>query len=191
MAAEATKQEAARRDAQLITAKQAAEEAQRRADVARQQAEAERKRAAAEPRRLGDEQRKREEAVRQAAARAQQQTGTVAAPPGAAGSIDGVYAGSVCYGPSPDDPARCYRAQATVRDGKIVGQWTGRDPGVTVKLAGEVSATGAVRIEMYAERADGNRVSRANLSGTVESGRLDARGSFLNGRIVSLNWRRS
>lgn len=190
LVAEAAKQEAARRDAELIATKRAAEEAQHPADMASQQAEAERKRAAAEARRLGDEERKAEEAVRQAAARTQQQKSAVAAPSDAAGSIDGVYAGPVCYGPSPNDPARCYRAQATVRDGKIVGQWTGRDPGVTVKLAGEVGATGAVKIEMYAERADGIQFGRANLSGTVENGRLDARGSFRNGRVVSLNWRR-
>lgn len=189
--AEAAKQEAARRDAQLIAATQAAEEAQRRADVARQQAEAERKRAAAEARRLADEQRKQAETVRHAAPRAQQQTSAVAAPPGTARSIDGLYAGSVCYGPSPNDPARCYRAQATVREGKIVGEWHGRDPGVTVKLAGEISAIGEVKIEMHAERENGNQFGRATLSGTVQNGRLDASGSFFNGRTASLSWRRN
>jgi adenylate cyclase len=191
MAAEAAKQEAARREEQLLAAKQAAEEAQRRADVARQQEEAERKRAQAAARRLADDERKREEAARQAAARAQTQASGAPAPPGAAGSIDGVYTGPVCYGPSPNDPPRCYQAEATVRDGKIVGEWHGRDPGVTVKLHGEVSAIGEVRIELHAERADGNQVARATLSGTVQNGRLAASGFFFNGRTTSLSWRRN
>jgi hypothetical protein len=107
--------------------------------------------------------------------------------PGVAGSIDGVYTGSVCYGPSPNDPARCYQAKATVRGGTIVGEWGGRD-GVTVKLAGEVSTLGAVKIEMHAERADGTQFARANLSGTIQNGRLDASGAFPNGRTLSFSW---
>jgi class 3 adenylate cyclase len=181
--AEAARQEAARRDAELIAATQAAEEAQRRAEVARQQAEAERTRAATEARRLADEQR--------AAARARPPASAVAVPPVPAGSNDGIYAGSVCYGPSPNEPARCYRAQATVREGKIAGEWHGRGPGVTVRLAGETSANGEVKIEMHAEREDGNQFGRASLSGTVQNGRLDASGAFFNGRTVSLSWRRN
>jgi hypothetical protein len=183
MVAETAKQDAARREQQLIAAKQAAEEAQRRLDVARQQEEAERTRAQAVARRLAAEER--------AAARAQQQASGAPALPGAAGSIDGVYTGPVCYGPSPNDRARCYQAEATVRDGKIVGEWHGRDPGVTVKLHGEVSAIGEVRIELHAERADGNQFARANLSGTVRNGRLAASGFFFNGRTTSLSWRRN
>jgi class 3 adenylate cyclase len=176
MVAEAVKQEAARREEKLIAAKQAAEEAQRRADVAR---------------RLADEQLKREQAARQPAARAQPRASGAPAPPGAAGGIDGVYSGPVCYGPSPNDPARCYRAEATVREGKIVGEWRGRDPGVTVKLAGEVSAIGEVRIEMHAERVEGNQFARANLSGTIQNGHLDASGFFFSGRTMSLTWQRN
>ncbi len=191
MVAEAAKQEAARPEEKLIAAKQAAEEAQRRADVARPQEEAERKRAQAGARRPADEQLKREEAARQPVARAQQRASGAPAPPGAADGIDGVYSGPVCYGPSPNDPARCYRAEATVREGKIVGEWRGRDPGVTVKLAGEVSAIGEVRIEMHAERVDGNQFARANLSGTIQNGHLDAGGFFFSGRTMSLNWQRN
>jgi adenylate cyclase len=191
MVAEAAKQEAAHREEQLIAARQAAEEAQRRADVARQQEEAERKRADARVRRLAAQERAREEAARQAAAPAPQPASGAPAPPAAASNIDGVYAGPVCYGPSPNDPARCYQAHATVRDGKIVGDWHGRDLGVTVKLHGEVSAIGDVRIELHVERADGNQSARANLSGTVQNGRLAASGSFFNGRTMSLTWRRN
>src|SRR5207244_12547742 len=89
-------------------------------------------------------------------------------PPGPARSVDGVYAGDVCLGPSPSgDPARCLRAKATIRDGKIVGEWPGRE-GVTVKLAGEGSTLGDVRIEWHSERADGSQFGRANRSGTVQ-----------------------
>lgn len=117
-----------------------------------------------------------------------QRASDVPAPPSATGGLDGVYAGQVCYGPSPNnEPARCYHAEATVHDGKIVGEWH-RPDDVTVKLAGEVSTAGAVKIEMHAERADGTQFARANLSGTLQNGRLDANGAFLNGRTLSLSW---
>jgi hypothetical protein len=78
-----------------------------------------------------------------------------------------------------------------VREGKIVGEWPGRDPGVTVKLAGDVSAIGEVKIVMHAERVDGSQFARATLSGTVQNGRLDASGFFFTGRTTSINWRRN
>jgi hypothetical protein len=112
----------------------------------------------------------------------------VPVPPSATGRLDGVYAGQVCYGPSPNnEPARCYHAKATVHDGKIVGEWHGQND-VTVKLAGDVSTAGAVKVEMHAERADGTQFARANLSGTIQNGRLDAKGAFLNGRTLSFSW---
>jgi adenylate cyclase len=181
--------EAVRREEQLIAAKRAAEEAQRRADVAREQEEAARKRAEMEARRVA-EQRELEKVARQAASGAQRQTSAAPAAPGAVDSSDGVYAGRVCYGPSPNESARCYHAQATLHGGKIAGEWHGRDPGVTVKLAGEVSPIGGVIIDLRAERADGSEFGRAHLSGTIQNGRLDATGFFFNGRVVSLNWRR-
>ncbi|HKW94195.1 MAG TPA: hypothetical protein VJX92_20095 [Methylomirabilota bacterium] len=110
------------------------------------------------------------------------------APPGAAGSNDGVYAGDVCLGPSPNgNPARCFLAKATVRDGKIIGEWPTRE-GVTVTLAGEVSTMGDVKIQWHARRPDGSQFSRANLAGTIRNGRLDANGAFPNGRTVSVRW---
>jgi len=119
---------------------------------------------------------------------ASQRASGIPPPPGPARSVDGVYAGDVCLGPSPSgDPARCLRAKATIRDGKIVGEWPGRE-GVTVKLAGEVSTLGDVRIEWHSERPDGSQFGRANLSGTIQEGRLDANGAFLNGRTVSIRW---
>jgi hypothetical protein len=60
-----------------------------------------------------------------------------------------------------------------------------------VKLAGDVSAVGEVRMKMHAERVDGNQFARANLSGTIQSGHLDASGFFVSGRTMSLNWQRN
>jgi len=102
---------------------------------------------------------------------------------------DGIYAGPVCYGPGSQDPARCYRAQATVSEGKITGSWPGRDPGVTMILAGEVSASGAVRIAIHSEGLKPKEVM-IDLLGTLRSGRLDATGSFQSGRKTDLNWQR-
>jgi hypothetical protein len=44
---------------------------------------------------------------------------------------------------------------------------------------------------LHAERADGSQFGQANLSGTVQNGRLDASGVFFSGRTVSLSWRRN
>jgi TIR domain len=114
-----------------------------------------------------------------------------AAPNTAGAGTNGLYGGQICYGPSQGDPARCYRAQAIVQQGKVSGQWPGRDPGITMHLAGDVSPSGDVTIHMHAERGDGSRPAIADLVGTLRDGRLDAAGSFTNGRSVSLNWRRN
>jgi hypothetical protein len=52
-------------------------------------------------------------------------------------------------------------------------------------------STVQVRIEMHAESVDGNQFARANLSGTIQNGHLDASGFFLSGRTMSLNWQRN
>lgn len=109
----------------------------------------------------------------------------------AVAALDGVYAGPICYGPAPSDRPRCFRAQATIVRGKIAGQWPGREPGVTMVLAGEVSAAGEARIRVQAERPDGTRTAAIDLLGTFKDGRLDAVGSFHNGRTAMLNWRRT
>jgi len=112
-------------------------------------------------------------------------------PPPAGGDRDGIYRGQICYGPSPADPARCFRAQAVLQKDRISGQWPGRDPGVTVYLAGDVSPTGDVTIHMHGERADGSRLAVMDLAGTLQNGQIDAKGSFLRGRSVTLNWRKN
>jgi class 3 adenylate cyclase len=111
------------------------------------------------------------------------------APPAAPNAaLDGLYAGPVCYGPSPNDPARCFRAQATLERGRITGQWPGREPGMTVFLSGVVSTAGDAQIEMRGEKSDGTRLFMIDLLGRLESGRLAATGSFRNGRSASLDW---
>ncbi len=113
------------------------------------------------------------------------------APSAAGAAPDGVYAGPICYGPAAADPPRCFRAQATISRGRIAGQWPGRDPGVTMFMAGEVSASGEAKIRMHAEKPDGTRIVAVDLAGTLKDGRLDATGSFRNGRTATLNWRKS
>jgi class 3 adenylate cyclase len=118
--------------------------------------------------------------------------GGAAAATGAAGAsaIDGMYAGPVCWGEGPNVPALCFRAQAAVSQGKILGQWPARDPSLTMFIWGDVAPSGAVTIRMQTRRADGYTISSANLTGTLQDGRLDATGAFLNGRSAQLNWRK-
>jgi class 3 adenylate cyclase len=102
---------------------------------------------------------------------------------------EGLYAGPICYAPGRTDPARCYRAQAILSGGKLTGRWPGHNPGVTVFLAGEVSTTGAVHIELRSESADGTRLPVITLAGVLRGGRLDATGTFEGGqRTATLNW---
>jgi hypothetical protein len=123
---------------------------------------------------------------------------TTSGPPGAGSgasnvnAVDGMYAGPVCWGDGPQgDPARCFRAQAAVSQGKITGQWPARDPGVTMYLWGDVSPAGDVTIRMQTRRADGYPMATVNLTGTLRDGHLDATGAFANGRSAQLNWRRN
>jgi len=170
------------------------------AEPKRQMAERETK-AAVEPRAAEDAQR-RAQAERAGAEAARRELQAAAVPPeparppanapsAAAGAADGLYAGPICYGPAAADPPRCFRAQATVSRGRIAGQWPGRDPGVTMFMVGEVSAAGEAKIHMHAENPDGTRTAAIDLAGTLKDGRLDATGSFRNGRTATLNWRKS
>src|SRR5712691_4295570 len=113
------------------------------------------------------------------------------APAAAGAAPDGLYGGPICYGPAAADPPRCFRAQATISQGRIAGQWPGRDPGVTMFILGEVSAAGEAKIHMHAEKPDGTRTAAIDLAGTLKDGRLDATGAFRNGRTAMLNWRKS
>jgi class 3 adenylate cyclase len=103
-------------------------------------------------------------------------------------AAEGLYGGPVCFGPGPVEGPRCFRAQATIQQGRITGQWPGGDPGVTMHLQGDILPSGAVTIQMRAERVDGSRRATINLTGTLHDGKLSATGAFLNGRSASLNW---
>jgi hypothetical protein len=71
---------------------------------------------------------------------------------------------------------------------RISGEWPGHDPGVTIYLGGEVSRAGEVAIHMHSKRADGSSFAVSDLIGTVRDGRIEAKGSFRDGRGVTLNW---
>jgi hypothetical protein len=191
--AEAAKREAAQREAELTAEKLAAEEAQRRAETERRAAEtARRELLAAAKRAAADAERNKADVSGRVAIATPQQTRVLPAAPAPAqgANPDGLYSGPVCYGPGPIDPPRCFRAQATVSQGRVSGQWPGHNPGVTMHMTGEVSPSGEVKIEMHSENADGAPRITIDMSGTLRDDRLDASGSFRNGRTASLNWRK-
>jgi class 3 adenylate cyclase len=184
---------AAEQARQQAEAAQAALDAERlAAEQARQQAEAERQQIEKSLRLLADDRRKITDPGRQAAV----------TPPGpieppaasaqrpSAAERDGIYGGEICYGPSSADPTRCFRAQAVVQKGRISGQWPGRDPGVTMYLAGDVATGGEVTMHMHGQRSDGSHLAVIDLAGTLQDGHIDAKGSFRGGRSVTLNWRK-
>ena len=75
--------------------------------------------------------------------------------------------------------------------GTIKDQWTGREEKVVMKVAGEVAASGAVVIELHSENPEGARLATVDLVGSLQNGRLEATGTFRNGRSASLNWHRN
>jgi len=187
-----TKRQTAEREAKAAAEQRVAEDAQRRAQAERASAEAARRELQAEAERAEAARKKTEAAVQVVAVPPEPPRPLANAPAAAAGAApDGLYAGPICYGPAPADPPRCFRAQATISRGRIAGQWSGRDPGVTMFMVGEVSASGEAKIHMHSEKPDGTRIATIDLAGTLKDGRLDATGSFRNGRTASLNWRKS
>lgn len=204
MAAQKTADEAAKaaqRQAVLAAEKRTAEEARQRAEADRRAAEAtQQERIDSESNRLAEANRKGNQAPQLAAVAAPPRvapaqpdlppTPAALPKPASAGDPTGVYGGSICFGPGETDPARCFRAQAVVRNRTISGQWPGRIPGATVYLAGDVNRAGDVAIHMHTKRADGSRLAVIDLVGKLRDGRIDATGSFRNGRSVTLNWRK-
>ena len=115
-----------------------------------------------------------------------------AANPDAAEDTSGLYRGQICYGAGgATEPAHCFEAQAVVLRNQISGEWPGRVRGVTIYLGGQISQSGEVAIHMHSKRADGSSFAVSDLIGTLHDGRIDATGSFRNGRSVSLNWRKN
>ena len=116
----------------------------------------------------------------------------IAANPDAAEDTSGLYRGQICYGAGgATEPAHCFEAQAVVLRNQISGEWPGRVRGVTIYLGGQISQSGEVAIHMHSKRADGSSFAVSDLIGTLHDGRIDATGSFRNGRSVSLNWRKN
>ena len=105
--------------------------------------------------------------------------------------VDETYGGDVCFGPAPDDQARCFHAQATLHDGRLLGQWASNTTDGTILVSGEVAPDGSVKIVMRSESADHTRQFIIDLAGTLRDRKLDATGSFRNGRSASLTWRRT
>jgi hypothetical protein len=101
------------------------------------------------------------------------------------------YEGQVCFGPAPDDEARCFHAQAMLHGGRLLGQWSSGTTDGTMLVSGEVAPDGTVKIVMRSESADRTRQFIIDLAGTLRDGKLDATGSFRNGRTASLTWRRT
>ena len=202
----AAKQAATQRQADVLAGKLAAEEAQSRTNAQRQPRAAAAHPALAPEPKPGAEPKKVEPAGQLSAAASPPPHVVAAAPAPASASasasapaktlsssLDGVYAGPLCYGPGPNkEEARCIKAQATINNGKISSKWpSGRDTGVTMILLGDVSPSGAVTIHMHTEGGPANHVIRIDLSGTLRDGHLDANGNFHNGRSATLNWRKN
>ena len=102
--------------------------------------------------------------------------------------IDGIYGGQVCLGSGPLMPARCFRGQSTVIGGRISGVWPNGVQGALTLVSGMIGPAGGVTIEL--RPGAGNHMLRpALLYGTLRDGYLNAKGTMVNGRTVSLTWR--
>jgi hypothetical protein len=100
-----------------------------------------------------------------------------------------LYAGPVCFAETKKEPARCIRGTGHRNGKRITGQWSmGPKSGVTMFLAGDISDSGDVKIEMHSEKPDGSRLATIDLKGTLHDGKLDATGNFRAGRAATLNW---
>jgi class 3 adenylate cyclase len=134
------------------------------------------------------------EASGAAAPHALPQGGAVAAAatvPASGGAYDGSYSGPICYGATRIEPARCYRAEGIIKGDKITGQWImGHETKMSMALAGDVSASGDVKIEMEMHRdsSDGERLATIDLTGTIRNGQISTSGTFRRGRSATLNW---
>jgi hypothetical protein len=103
---------------------------------------------------------------------------------------DGQYGGQVCLGPDREEAARCYMVNvATVQNGKISARYPAREPNRDVVIAGDVSASGDVKMELNVENKNGVRLSTAHLSGTLKNGQLNATGGTPV-RTVDIDWHR-
>jgi class 3 adenylate cyclase len=102
---------------------------------------------------------------------------------------DGLYAGPVCYAKTKLEPERCARGEGTISGSKITGDWmSGANLRVPVFLVGEISPSGALKMELHSEKPDGSRLATIDMKGTIKDGEISADGAFLMGRPATLNW---
>jgi adenylate cyclase len=104
---------------------------------------------------------------------------------------DGTYSGPICYGPGPNDQARCFLGKATINHSQISSKWSGRETGTITILSGRVSAAGEVQLEIHGETPEKARIFTVDLRGAVRNGQLQASGFFRNGRTASINWHKN
>jgi class 3 adenylate cyclase len=115
-----------------------------------------------------------------------------ASPAVGAGGYDGVYSGPICYGEFGKMQQRCYPAKGVISGNKISGEWTmGPEKKIRVLLTGDVARSGDVNIGIVQSDPNVSRPARANLTGTLRGGLINASGSFLQGRPATLNWHRN
>ncbi len=108
------------------------------------------------------------------------------------GGFDGDYSGPICYSEFRKMAQRCYQAKGTISGSKISGQWTmGPEKKISVLLTGDVAKSGDVKIEIVQRDANLPHPAKANLTGAVRGGLINASGSFLNGRAATLDWHKN
>jgi class 3 adenylate cyclase len=102
---------------------------------------------------------------------------------------DGRYSGEVCMGPSRGDGARCYVASGvTVSGSKISAKYPATGEGLSNVIAGDVTASGEVRMQVDIVNASGVSVANAHLTGLLKNGRLIASGDGF--RTYKVDWQR-
>jgi len=108
------------------------------------------------------------------------------------GGFDGDYSGPICYGEFKQMQQRCYQAKGTISGSRISGQWTlGPDKKISVLLTGDVAKSGDLKMVIVQSDPNLPRPARANLTGTVRGGLINASGSFLSGRAATLDWHKN
>ena len=114
----------------------------------------------------------------------------VATPPVDAKVFNGKYSGPICYAATKKEPQRCYHAEGRIEDSIISSEWVmGANKKVRAAMAGRVTRSGIVKIQIETYNADDNsRLATITLEGTLRGGLINASGSFRKGRPATLSW---
>ncbi|HMD49989.1 MAG TPA: adenylate/guanylate cyclase domain-containing protein [Bryobacteraceae bacterium] len=117
-------------------------------------------------------------------------SGAAANPQVDAKQYNGKYSGPICYAETKQDPQRCYHAEGRIEDSIISSEWVmGSDKKARAIMAGRVSRSGMVKIQIETYNADDDRrLATITLAGTLRGGLIDASGSFHSGRPATLSW---